>query len=103
MANVGIVDELMTHTFTHHVPIPGVGPGREGLKQIGQFIFSQIADIKVDIQYILGEGGLVCTRVAATGTRSSDGEPVSGTENHLYRLEGGQIDEWWGEGGPPMG
>jgi predicted SnoaL-like aldol condensation-catalyzing enzyme len=102
-ANVGIVDELMTDGFTHHAPIPGVGLGREGLKQIGQFIFSQFSDIKVDIQHIFGEGGLVCTRVAAKGTRSSDGEPVSWTENHIYRVEGSQIAEWWGEGGPPMG
>jgi predicted ester cyclase len=102
-ANVDIVYELMSENFVHHAPIPGVGEGRDGLKQIGQFIFSMIDGIEVEIKALIGEGDLVSSRVEAHGRLKANGEPVSWTENHLYQLSDGKIVEWWGEGGPPLG
>jgi len=102
-ANVDIVYELMADNFVLHAPIPGVGEGRDGLKQIGQFIFSKIADIQVEVIHLFGEGDLVCSRIQANGTIKADGEAVSWTENHIYQVDNGKIVEWWGEGGPPLG
>ncbi len=102
-ARVDVVYELMSENFVHHAPIPGVGPGRDGLKQIGQFVFSQIEEIQVEIKFLIGEGDLVCSRVEARGKLKASGEAVAWTENHLYQLENGKIVEWWGEGGPPLG
>ena len=104
-ANVGIVDDLMTESFTHHapLPIPGISPGRAGMKQIGDFVFSMLSDIQVDIVYMLGDEDMVATRVSAQGKVKANGEQVGWTENHLYRLVDGRIDEWWGEVGPPLG
>ena len=100
--NLGIVDELMADNFVHHAPIPDIPPGKEGLKQVGGFIFSLFGDIRVKVAHVIGEGDLVATRAEATGTRKSDNEAVSWTENHFYQVEDGKITEWWGEGGPPL-
>ena len=102
-ANVDIVYDVMAENFVHHAPIPGVGEGRDGLKQIGLFIFSNITNIRVDVVHLFGEGNMVCTRVHANGELVENGAPVSWTENHIYQVEGGKIVEWWGEGGPPLG
>lgn len=102
-ANVDIVYDLMADNFVHHAPIPGVGKGRDGLKQIGQFVFSQIADIQVEVVHLLGEGDLVCSRIQANGKLKADDTAVGWTENHIYQLKNGRIVEWWGEGGPPLG
>ncbi|MCI0398914.1 MAG: ester cyclase [Chloroflexi bacterium] len=102
-ANLDIVDQLMADTFVHHAPIPGVPPGREGLKQIGQIVFGHFADVSVSIIHLIGEGDLVCSRITANAVRKSNNEAVSWTENHFYQLKDGKIAEWWGEGGPPLG
>jgi predicted SnoaL-like aldol condensation-catalyzing enzyme len=102
-ANVDIVYDLMADDFIHHAPIPGVGEGRDGLKQIGQFVFSQIAGIQVEVVHLIGEGNMVCSRIQAKGKLKENGEAVSWTENHIYQVENGKIVEWWGEGGPPLG
>ena len=102
-ANIDIVDKLMAPAFVHHAPIPGVGEGREGLKQIGHFVFSMIEGIKVTVDHLIAEGDLVCSRISATGTVKATGDQVNWTENHFYQVEDGQIVEWWGEGGPPLG
>jgi predicted SnoaL-like aldol condensation-catalyzing enzyme len=100
--NVDIVYDLMAEDFVHHAPIPGVAPGREGLKEVGQFIFSQIDGIQVEVVHLFGEGDLVCDRIQANGRRKANGEAVSWTENHIYQVEDGKIVAWWGEGGPPL-
>ena len=102
-ANVDIVDELMAPSFVHHAPIPGVDAGREGMKQIGHFVFSKIDGIELTINDRIAEGNLVCSRISATGTVKDGGNSISWTENHFYQVENGQIVEWWGEGGPPLG
>ena len=50
-----IVYDLMADNFVHHAPIPGVGQGRDGLKQIERSIFSQIADIRVEVIHCLAK------------------------------------------------
>lgn len=99
--NLAIVDELMAEDFQHHAPLP-VPAGREGMKAIGTFVFGAIDQIAVTVDLIAAEGDLVADRISARGVRRDSGEPVAWTENHFYRVDGGRIAEWWGEGGPPL-
>lgn len=72
------------------------------MKQIGQFVFSLLGDVRVTVVHLIGEGNLVGSRISANAKRKSDGEPVSWSENHFYQVEDGKIVEWWGEGAPPL-
>ena len=101
--NHDIVDVLMAADFVHPAPLPGLPDGRAGMKAVGQFVTGAIDGISVTIDFLLSDGELVADRVSATGTRRNDGEPISWTENHIYRVRDGQIVEWWPEGGPPLG
>jgi hypothetical protein len=75
-ANLAIVDQVMASPFIHHAPIPGIAPGPAGMKQIGQFVFSQIDGIKVTIIHLFAEGDLVCSRISANGTVKQTAQTV---------------------------
>lgn len=101
--NHDIVDDLMSPDLVHHAPLPDIPDGREGVKAIGAFVVGAIGDISVTVDLVIAEDDFVADRVTATGTLKANGDSVSWTENHIYRLTNGQIVEWWPEGGPPLG
>ena len=101
--NHDIVDDLMAADFVHHAPFPGLPEGPAGMKAVGQFVVGAIDGISVTIDLLVEEGDLVADRVSASGTRRDNGEAVSWTENHIYKVRDGRIVEWWPEGGPPLG
>ena len=101
--NHGIVDELLSDDFVHHAPFPGLPPGRDGVKAVGQFVVGAIADISIEIQHLIASGGLVADRITARGVRRDNGEAIEWSENHFYRVADGRITEWWPEGGPAIG
>jgi predicted ester cyclase/uncharacterized protein YndB with AHSA1/START domain len=106
-ANVAITDELMAPNFVHQLPLPGLPPGREGLKAVGRAIFAAFAHehLKVKIEHIVATGDRVVTRtrVRAVHTGEFNGIPatrreVGWTELTMFRLEDGKIVEMIGEG-----
>ncbi len=101
--NIDIVDELMAPDFVHHLPYPGLRDGRDGMCDVGHFVFGAIRDIHVTVDLILAEGDLVADRVSATGIRTGTDAPIAWFENHIYRVVGGQIRELWPAGGPELG
>jgi ketosteroid isomerase-like protein len=102
-ANHGIVDELMSEDFVHHLPYDGLPPGRAGMRALGKLVTAAIRDIHVEIPLILTEGNLVADRVQAAGVRADTGAQLTWAENHIYRVANGQITELWPAGGPPLG
>jgi predicted SnoaL-like aldol condensation-catalyzing enzyme len=102
-ANHGIVDEMMSEDFVHHLPYQGLPPGRAGMRAVAEFITGAIHDIHVEIPLILTEGDLVADRVEAVGYRADGGAPLAWVENHIYRVTEGQITELWPAGGPQLG
>jgi ketosteroid isomerase-like protein len=102
-ANHGVVDELMGPDFVHHLPFPGLPPGRAGLKAVGELVRGAFDDVHVTVQFILAEGSLVADRIVAKGRRKDNGQPIAWTENHIYVLRDGKIVELWPEGGPGLG
>jgi ketosteroid isomerase-like protein len=102
-ANHGIVDELMSEDFVHHLPYQGLPPGRAGMRAVGELVTGAIRDIHVEIPLILTDGELVANRVEAAGVRADTGKPLTWVENHIYRVTNGQITELWPAGGPQLG
>jgi hypothetical protein len=102
-ANHGIVGELMSEDFVHHLPDQGLPPGRAGMRAVGGLVTGAIHGIHVEIPLILTEGDLVADRAGAAGVRAGTGAPLTWVENHIYRVTDGQITELWPAGGPQLG
>ena len=102
-ADLGIVDELLTSDFVHHLPYPGLPPGRQGIKAVGELVTGAIRDIHVTVDLLVANGDLVADRVSGSGVRVDDGKPISWVENHIYRVHDGRIAELWPAGGPDLG
>ena len=103
-ANHGIVDELFTTEFVHHLPDPRLPAGREGLKLVGQSIAAGFPDVRVTVEDLLADGNKVIERTTARATHTGEfngippsGKAVTWTEIHIYRLEDGRIAELWSE------
>ena len=75
--NIDIVDELMAPDFVHHLPYPGLRHGRDGMRDVGQFVFGASRDIHVTVDLILAEGDLVADRVSAAGIRTDPDAPIT--------------------------
>ncbi len=101
-ANQGIVDELFTPGFVHHLPDPRLPAGKEGLKLVGQSIVGAFPDVNVTVEDLLSDGDKVIERTTARATHTGEfngipptGTAVTWTEIHIYRLEDGKIAEMW--------
>jgi predicted ester cyclase len=93
--NFAVVDELMADGFVHHLPIPGIPPGRDGMKALGQLVTGAIRDITVDIDILIADGEFVANRNSARGIRVGNGQEITWNEHEFWRAEGGQIVEQW--------
>jgi predicted ester cyclase len=100
--NHGVVDELLTEDFVHHLPYDGLPPGREGMRKVGEQIATAIRDIQVSIDFLLSDGDLVADRISAAGVRADTGDRITWVENHIYRIVDGRIAELWPAGGPQL-
>ena len=103
-ANHGIVDELMTPNFTHHLTDPRLPAGRDGMKAVGAVVVGGFPDVQVTVQDLLADGDRVIERTAVRATHTGEfngipptGRAVTWTEIHIYRLEDGKIAELWSE------
>jgi steroid delta-isomerase-like uncharacterized protein len=97
------VDELVADDFTPH-SWPGVGPGREPLKQAQQRISQGLADARMTIAEMIAEGDLVAVRLTSHGRHTGEfmGMPASGQEYtigeiHIFRVRDGKVAEHWSE------
>ena len=103
-ANHGIVDELMSPDFVHHLTDPRLPAGRDGIKALGQVIVAGFPDVHASVQDLIADGDKVIerTQTSATHTGEFNGIPATGkqvgwTEIHIYRLVDGKIAEQWSE------
>lgn len=101
---VEVIDELFTPDCVAHLPMKGLPKGREAQKEIGRKIFAALTNLHVTLEDFFAEGDRVCERhlIVATHTGEFLGFPPTGkrvtwTENHIYRVENGQIAELWSE------
>ncbi len=102
--NPDIVDELVAEDCRIHIPLPGIRQGREGLRANGKMICGAFPDVAVEREFFAAEGDIVVERAHARATHQGElmgtaatNKPVTWSELHAYRVEGGQITEVWSE------
>lgn len=78
-----------------------VGPS--AMRGTVQWLVSQFADIRMEIESIIAEGDLVAARILSTGTNlgAVDGGPpptgksFAARQSHWFRIADGQLTEHW--------
>jgi steroid delta-isomerase-like uncharacterized protein len=66
--NLDAADDLVAADFIAHLPFPGQGPGREGLKFAINAMLTGFPDMNWTVQEQIAEGETVVTRFTWTGT-----------------------------------
>ncbi|HKJ79796.1 MAG TPA: ester cyclase, partial [Prolixibacteraceae bacterium] len=64
--NLNAANNLVSEDFTEHVPFPGQGPGREGLKFALNSMFLGFPDMKWTVDEQIAEGEKVVSRFTWT-------------------------------------
>jgi len=70
--NLNAIDDLVAEDFTEHIPFPGQGPGREGLRFVLQSMFTGFPDMHWTVHEQIAEGEKVVTRFTWTGTHTGE-------------------------------
>ena len=101
--NIAAIDEYLSADYVEHDEMPGVEPGREGLKQMLGMYLGAFPDLGVQVEDMIAEGDKVVVRVRTTGTHTGDfmgiaatGKKIDIREIHIARMSGGKMLEHWG-------
>ena len=97
---MGSAEELVWEDVVEQVPLPGQGPGLEGLKDVLRVMRSAFPDIDFSIKEQVCEGDKVVSRFEWTGTHKAEfmGVPATGRQVRVWgvvidRLEAGRIKD----------
>ena len=97
---MGSAEEFVWEDVVEQVPLPGQGPGLEGLKDVLRGIRSAFPDIDFSIKEQVCEGDKVVSRFEWTGTHKAEfmGVPATGRQVRVWgvvidRLEAGRIKD----------
>lgn len=98
-----VVDEVLAPDFIdHNTPIPGLPPGRDGVKAFAAVIRKAFPDLHNTINRVVAEDDLVVLHVTSSATMQGEfaGMPPSGKQAtweavHIERVRDGRIVEHW--------
>ena len=97
---MGSAEEFVWEDVVEQVPLPGRGPGLEGLKDVLRGMRSAFPDIDFSIKEQVCEGDKVVSRFDWTGTHKAEfmGVPGTGRQVRVWgvvidRLEAGRIED----------
>jgi steroid delta-isomerase-like uncharacterized protein len=101
--NLDAIDEMLTADYVDHNPaIPGLPPGREGIRQANLLLREAFPDAVHTIEEQLAEGDKVMTRVTSRGTFKGaflgfppTGEVVEISGLAVHRIVDGKLAEHW--------
>ncbi len=79
--NLDAVNELVAEDFVEHIPFPGQGPGREGLKHALSIFLSAFPDLQWILEEQIAEGEKVVSRFTMTGTHRGEFLGIAPTGN----------------------
>ena len=103
--NIQVLDELVAEDYLDHnpPPFPGLGSGREGLKQAFK-LFQKATPGYHRIDDQIAEGDKVVTRLTSFGKHEGDlpGAPRTGNDMQMtsitiHRIANGKLAEKWAE------
>lgn len=97
---MGSAEEFVWEDVVEQVPLPGQGPGLEGVKDVLRGMRSAFPDIDFSIEEQVCEGDKVVSRFEWTGTHKAEfmGVPATGRQVRVWgvvidRLEAGRIKD----------
>src|SRR5512145_1682967 len=104
--NPTIEDELLPPDYIDHdPPLPGMAPGREGVKQANALLRAAFPDARHTIEDQISEGDKVVTRITARATFQGailgippNGKLITVEGISIHRIAGGQFVEHWAVG-----
>ena len=99
----GLIDsaaDFVWEDVVEQVPLPGQGPGLEGLKHVVRVMRSAFPDLDFSVKEQVAEGDKVASRFEWTGTQKGEfmGIPATGRQVRVWgmvidRLEQGRIKD----------
>ena len=102
--NLDNLEKYIAADYVDHNELPGLPPGREGVKAMVNMFASAYSDMNLVIEDQIAEGDKVVTRWSSTATHTGElfGVPATGkqikvTGITISRFEGGKVVESWGE------
>jgi len=100
----GLAERAYAPDYVEHHPLPGQGPGIEGLNQLAAVYFAVFPDLTTTVEAVLNDGDLTVVRWSGVGTHEGDqlGVPPTHRKVHfsgidILRISGGKVVEHWGE------
>jgi steroid delta-isomerase-like uncharacterized protein len=98
--NIDSAGQFFWEDMVEQVPLPGQGPGLEGLKDVLRGLRVAFPDMRWSVEEQMAEGDKVLTRFEWTGSHRGEflgvpatGRPVKVWGMVLDRLEGGKIKD----------
>lgn len=84
--NYSVMDEFVAEDFIEHVPFPGQGPGRKGLKDALTLFATGFPESHWKLEEQIAEGDTVVSRVTFTGTHNGPflGIPATGRKVNVW-------------------
>lgn len=98
------IDGVMAADFVEHEEMPGLAPGRDGVKEFFAMYIAAFPDLRFEPEDMLSSGDKVVTRARATGTHEGDfmGMPPTGKHMDVQLIDivrfgdDGLAHEHWG-------
>ena len=101
--NLAVIDELVADNFVDHEEMPGMQPGKEGVKQWMSGMLTAFPDFHMEATDIMADGDRVCILAKFSGTHQGDfmGIPATGKKidvpvADVVRFADGKAVEHWG-------
>ena len=101
--DLNAVEEFLAEDYVdHNPPIPGLPPGREGVKQANRLLYAAFTEATHTIQDQIAEGDKVMTRVVVRGKFTGEflgysptGQFITLEGAAVHRVAGGKLVEHW--------
>jgi steroid delta-isomerase-like uncharacterized protein len=97
------VDELVSDDYVEHEQVPGLAPGKAGVRQLFEMFHSAFDHAGVAVDDMIAEGDKVFVLARMTGTQRGDfmGIPTGGGTINVslcdyFRVDKGALIEHWG-------
>jgi predicted ester cyclase len=100
----GLAERAYAPDYIEHHPLPGQGPGIDGLNELAAVYFAVFPDLETKVEAVLNDGDLTVVRWSGVGTHQGGQMGVPPTHRRVHfsgidilRISGGKVVEHWGE------
>ena len=100
----GLSERTYAPDYIEHSPLPGQGPGIEGVNQLADVYFAVFPDLRTRVDAVLNDGEFTVVRWTGEGTHEGDQMGMPPTHRKItfhgidiLRMVDGKVAEHWGE------